>query len=241
MPLEDVMEMKKKILVVDDEWNMLNLIRIHLSKKYEIVQANDGYEALEYVNRQEFDLIILDIMMPYLNGWELCKKIRGKYQTPILMLTARNEVKDRVLGLELGADDYLVKPFAFEELSARVHALLRRSDINKEKDIEEEQSISEDGLMIIKESRRVLVNGHPVEFTPKEFELMWLIASQSQRVFTRELLLDKVWGIDDDRDIRTVDTHIKNIRVKLKEASCSFNPIKTVWGVGYTFQKADEF
>lgn len=234
------MGVKKRILVVDDEWNMLNLLRIHLSKKYEVVQANDGYEALGYIARQNFDLVILDIMMPYLDGWELCKKIRGKYQMPILMLTARNEVKDRVQGLELGADDYLVKPFAFEELSARVCALLRRANINKGKDIEEEESISENGLTIVKESRKVTVNDQPVEFTPKEFELMWLIASQPQRVFTRELLLDNVWGIDDDRDVRTVDTHIKNIRIKLKEANCSFNPVKTVWGVGYTFQKADK-
>lgn len=227
--------MKSNLLVVDDEWNMLNLIRIHLEENYNIVVANNGYEALDRIDKQRFDLIILDIMMPYINGWDLCKKIREKYHTPILMLTARNDVKDKVHGLEIGADDYLVKPFAFEELSARVHALIRRSRAKNTLDTKE-QMIRTDDLEIHYESRKIKVNGREIEFTPKEFDLIWLLASNSPQVFTRELLLDKIWGIHDDREFRTVDTHIKNIRVKLREAQCLSNPIKTVWGVGYKFE-----
>jgi len=231
--------MKRNILVVDDEWNMLNLIRIHLSDDYNIVVTNNGYEALEFLGNQSFDLIILDIMMPYMNGWEMCKIIREKYTIPILMLTARNELQDKVRGLEMGADDYLVKPFAFEELAARVRALLRRS--NTHQTIESvEQVINSSGLEIYYESRRVKVDNKIVEFTLKEFDLLWLLASNSPQVFTRELLLNKIWGIHDERDFRTVDTHIKNIRVKLRNAQYKSNPIRTVWGVGYKFEDVDK-
>ncbi|USK62398.1 response regulator transcription factor [Peribacillus asahii] len=231
--------MKRNILVVDDEWNMLNLIRIHLSDDYNIVVTNNGYEALEFLGKQSFDLIILDIMMPYMNGWEMCKIIREKYTIPILMLTARNELQDKVRGLEMGADDYLVKPFAFEELAARVRALLRRS--NTHQTIESvEQVINSSGLEIYYESRRVKVDNKIVEFTLKEFDLLWLLASNSPQVFTRELLLNKIWGIHDERDFRTVDTHIKNIRVKLRNAQYKSNPIRTVWGVGYKFEDVDK-
>lgn len=230
--------MKKKLLVVDDEWNMLNLIKIHLSKNYDIVQASDGYEALEHIKRQTFDLIILDVMMPDINGWELCKKIRETLNTPILMLTARSELKDKVHGIELGADDYLIKPFAFEELAVRIFALLRRSE-SYQKTNEQEEIVEASGLIIQKESRQVLINNHQIELTPKEFDLIWLLASQPQRVFTREILLDRVWGVDENRDLRTVDTHIKNIRVKIREANGPYKLIKTVWGVGYKFDRVD--
>lgn len=233
------LKMKSNVLVVDDEWNMLNLIRIHLSNDYDVVVADNGYEALEWIEKQTFDLIILDIMMPYINGWELCKKIREKHNTPILMLTARNELKDKVHGLEIGADDYLVKPFAFEELAARVHALIRRSRTNETFDIKE-QGIFTGDLEIHYANRKVKVKNKEVEFTPKEFDLIWLLASNTPQVFTRDLLLDKIWGIHDDREFRTVDTHIKNIRVKLREAQCQSNPIKTVWGVGYKFEDSGE-
>ncbi|MEE3955858.1 response regulator transcription factor [Peribacillus frigoritolerans] len=227
--------MKRNVLVVDDEWNMLNLIKIHLSNNYNIVVSDNGHEALKCLDKQSFDLIILDIMMPYISGWEMCEIIREKYNIPILMLTARNELKDKVRGLEIGADDYLVKPFAFEELAARVHALIRRS-IVKQTIEPKEQVIISSGLEIHYESRRVKIEDEIVEFTPKEFDLLWLLASNSTRIFTRELLLDKIWGIHDEREFRTVDTHIKNIRVKLRDSQCKANPIKTVWGIGYKFE-----
>lgn len=231
--------MKRNILVVDDEANMLNLIRVHLSRDYNIILTNNGYDALEKLNNQTFDLIILDIMMPYINGWELCEIIRKENNVPILMLTARNDLKDKVRGLEIGADDYLIKPFAFEELAARVRALIRRS--SSDKIIESiEQVINTSNLEIHFESRRVKVKNKIVEFTPKEFDLIWLLASNSPQIFTRELLLDRVWGIQDEREFRTVDTHIKNIRVKFREAQCLLNPIRTVWGVGYKFEDIEK-
>ncbi|MGE6721254.1 response regulator transcription factor [Peribacillus frigoritolerans] len=231
--------MKRNVLVVDDELNMLNLIRIHLSNNYNIVVSNNGYEALKCLDKQTFDLIILDIMMPYISGWEMCEIIREKYNIPILMLTARNELEDKVRGLEIGADDYLVKPFAFEELAARVHALIRRSTANQTIE-SNEQVINSSGLEIHYESRRVKIENEIVEFTPKEFDLLWLLASNPTQIFTRELLLNKIWGIHDEREFRTVDTHIKNIRVKLRDTQCKSNPIKTVWGVGYKFEGVDK-
>ena len=236
------MDMKQKLLIVDDEWNMRNLLRIHLGKEYEVTEASDGYEALRLIDKNEYDLVVLDVMMPNVTGWDVCQKIREKKQTPILMVTARNELKDRVHGLDLGADDYLTKPFAPEELKARVNALIRRSSI---KQSEQQQSFSFltflDGFLTIDtESRQIVIDKNNIDFTPKEFNLIHLLASQPKRVFTREVLLDAIWGINDPRDTRTVDTHIKNIRVKLRNSGCSFNPIQTVWGVGYKFKHPDE-
>lgn len=231
---------KYKILVVEDEWNMRNLIKIYLSsnEEYEIEEAAEGLEALEKIKEEFFDLIILDIMLPVIDGWEVCKRIREFSKVPILMLTARADINDRVRGLKMGADDYLVKPFAPEELSARVMALLRRVKIIKNV-ISKEEQINIKDLNILPDSREVKIDKVSVDLTPKEYELLLLLARHPRGVFTREHLLNVIWGIDEDRDLRTVDTHVKNVREKLKRAKLSFNPIKTVWGVGYRFGETD--
>jgi two-component system response regulator ResD len=233
-----MVQSKVQILIVDDEWNLRNLLGIYLNKpKYQITEAQNGKEALSFIRQQPFDLIILDIMMPDMDGWEVCSKIRETKQTPILMLTARTDTKDKVHGLKIGADDYLVKPFAPEELVARVEALLRRS---KHDDAEEEDLfIVYEELTIDPDGRRVFVGEQPIVFTPKEFDLLHFLAINLKRVLTREILLDRIWGEDYLQDDRTVDTHIKNIREKVRKAGLSFNPIKTVWGVGYQFQSPE--
>ncbi|MDF0727696.1 response regulator transcription factor [Cytobacillus sp. S13-E01] len=229
--------MKDKILIVDDEWNMRNLLKVHLVHHFSIDEASNGKEALEKVNSQKYQLIILDVMMPDMTGWTVCEKIRERENTPILMLTALHDVKDKVLGLSIGADDYLVKPFEPEELLARVHALLRRySDYNNE---HSDGTIAISDLTIIKDSRLIQINGNVVELTPKEFDLIHLLATNQKRVFTREVLLNAIWNTNNILDVRTVDTHVKNVREKFRKNGLSFNPIKTVWGVGYIFQTPD--
>lgn len=229
----------KKILVVEDERYMLNLLSIHLGKEYQVVEAKDGALALEYLKEQSFDLIILDIMLPYVDGWTICEKIREKDNTPILMLTARHDISDKVKGFEIGADDYLVKPFEFEELKVRVKALLRRSEQMKYKNDQEFYTISFlNGLFILHlESRQLFVNQQLVELTAKEFDLLSMLASFPTRVFTREVLLNQIWEMDESRDLRIVDTHIKNIRTKLKKVAKDKKLIQTVWGVGYKFHE----
>lgn len=231
--------MKDKILVVDDEWNMRNLIKIHLSKTFvEIDEAENGKEALQMVDRKPYNLMILDIMLPDINGWEVCATIRKSKKLPILMLTARSDIKDRVYGLNIGADDYLIKPFAPEELIARVSALIRRQNI-----IEEETDTSLiffDDLSIDNESRTVLVKDKSIDLTPKEFDILYLVASQPKRVFTREIISDKIWSSTEYRDLRSIDTHVKNIREKLGKSGLSYSPIKTVWGIGYKFFNIEE-
>ncbi|WP_407270623.1 response regulator transcription factor [Radiobacillus sp. PE A8.2] len=231
--------MKRKILVVDDEWNMRNLIKIYLSKEnFQVDEATDGNESIQMAQQTFYDLMVLDIMLPDIDGWEVCSTIRKTKQIPILMLTARNDIKDRVHGLNLGADDYLIKPFAPEELVARVNALLRRHNVEKE---ETNETIMYFGdLSIDGESREVKVNETPVELTPKEFDILYSVASQSKRVFTREILLDKIWHSNEFRDLRAIDTHVKNIREKLRKVGLSYNPIKTVWGVGYKFNTIED-
>lgn len=225
----------KKILIVEDEMYMLNLLKIHLANEYRIVEAKDGQTALECIKKQSFDLIILDIMLPYVNGWTVCEKIREKDDTPILMLTARTELSDRVKGLEIGADDYLVKPFEFDELKARIKALLRRYEQIKNKDTNNDHKyIFLNGSFVIdNESRQLIVNQQLVELTATEFNLLSLLASYPNRVFTREILLNQIWEFNESRDLRSVDSHIKNIRLKLKKVRNDINFIKTVWGVGY--------
>ena len=224
--------MKNQILIVDDEWNMRNLVKIYLAKENaDIEEACDGKEALQLLEKTHYDLMVLDIMLPDIDGWEVCSRVRKTNQMPILMLTARSDVKDRVQGLNLGADDYLVKPFAPEELVARVHALLRRSG-NEETD---NILLRFEDLSIHSENREVMVKNTPIGLTPKEFDILSAIAGQPKRVFTREILLDAIWSQNEFRDLRAVDTHVKNIREKLRKAGLPYNPIKTVWGVGYKF------
>ena len=230
--------MKNKILVVDDEWNMRNLVKIYLSKEhFEVDEARGGHEAIQMTRQNSYDLLVLDIMLPDIDGWEVCSAIRQTMQLPILMLTARNDVQDRVRGLNLGADDYLVKPFAPEELVARVNALLRREKVKKEGS--QVVPLTFEDLVIDSESREVKVKEVAVELTPKEFDILYMAASQPKRVFTRDILLDTIWEPEDFRDLRTIDTHVKNVREKLRKAGLAYNPIKTVWGVGYKFNIQD--
>lgn len=231
--------MKHKVLVVDDEWNMRNLIKIYLEKEdFQVDEASGGYEAIQMARQNPYELLVLDIMLPDIDGWEVCSSIRKVKQIPILMLTARNDVQDRVRGLNLGADDYLVKPFAPEELVARVHALLRREKVKIE-GISDALLTYED-LSIDSTSREVLVIGKSIELTPKEFDILYLVASQPKRVYTREILLDQIWESEDFHDFRTIDTHVKNVRQKLRKAGLSYNPIKTIWGVGYKFNTSED-
>ncbi len=231
--------MKSKVLVVDDEWNMRNLVKIYLSREnFEMDEARDGNEALQMARQKSYDLLILDIMLPDIDGWEVCLTIRKTKQLPILMLTARDDIKDRVHGLNLGADDYLIKPSASEELVARVHALLRRHRMKKE--VINEDLLHFEGILINGESREVMVKDTAVELTPKEFDILFVVASNVKRVFTREILLDKIWEPSDFRDLRAIDTHVKNIREKLRKAGLPYNPIKTVWGVRYKFNTQED-
>ncbi|USL44394.1 response regulator transcription factor [Priestia megaterium] len=224
----------KNILIVEDEEYMLDLLKIHLSDEYNITEAKDGQIALDYIENQVFDLVVLDIMLPHVDGWTVCERILKKGNTPIIMLTARSELYDKVKGLELGADDYLIKPFEFEELKARIKALLRRYDRIQKRDEDSNQITFLNGRFVIdNESRQLTVNNQLVELTAKEFSLLSLLSSQPQRVFTREILLDNIWEMYESRDLRTVDTHVKNIRIKLKKIDNEMNLIKTVWGIGY--------
>lgn len=228
----------KKILVIDDEWNMRNLIKIYLTRqKMKIDEAGNGTVGVHMASRSSYDLVILDIMMPDVDGWEVCSRIREFQHVPILMLTARTDITDRVRGLNLGADDYLTKPFAPEEMVARVNALLRRCEIGQ---ASSNPDFIQDGLSVDSASREVKVNEQLAEFTRKEFDLFHLIVSQPNRVFTREILLNQIGSPDDFHDLRTVDTHVKNIREKLRKSGLPFNPIKTIWGVGYKFNKIED-
>lgn len=227
---------KSSILVVDDEWNMRNLIKIYLKNNgFEVRETGNGDDAVNLVRQEPFDLVILDIMMPGTDGWQVCQAIREFSHIPILMLTARSDTKEKVKGLNLGADDYLAKPFEPEELVARVSALIRRNTIVQQAGAGLSRTIRFEGLSIDKEAREVTVGNHTVELTQKEFDLFSLLAEHPKRVYTRLMLLDVVWGPDYLGDMRTVDTHIKNIREKVQRAGLPYNPIQTVWGVGYKF------
>lgn len=224
----------KKILIVDDERNMRQLVRVYLANEgYCLDEASSGKEAIQKIQQHLYDAVILDIMMPGINGWEVCKQIRYVgTDTRVLMLTAKTEVEDRVQGLNLGADDYLIKPFAPEELVARVKALLRRKTHLSKND---SNVIVLDELIINNATHEMKIAGEPAELTTKEFKIMYLLANRPDRVYTRENIMEQIWSVNEQYDPRTIDTHIKNIRVKLKNMDLSFNPIKTVWGVGYRF------
>ncbi len=229
-----------QVLIVDDEWNMRNLLRIYLTREgFDVKEASNGQEALSMVKRHPFDIILLDVMMPDMDGWQVCKEIRETENVAILMLTARSETKDKVLGLGLGADDYLTKPFEPEELLARVYSLIRRSTITQAS-VQQESTLSFQGLKIYPEGREVYIHDLSVDFTQKEFDLLSLLARNQQRAFDRGELLDLLWGYDYDGDFRVVDTHVKNIRDKTRKSGLLYNPIQTVWGVGYKFNATGE-
>ena len=225
-----------KILVVDDDLNICELLRLYLEKDgYTVVIANDGVTAVSMFQEESPDLVLLDIMLPRLDGWQVCREIRKFSDNPIIMLTAKGEVFDKVLGLELGADDYVVKPFDTKEIIARVKAVLRRAAKNP---VDEIKEVHYDKLSINLTNYELKVNGKQIDTPPKEMELIFHLAKNPNRVFTRDQLLDEVWGFDYYGDSRTVDVHVKRLREKLEGVSDKWE-LRTVWGVGYKFETKD--
>lgn len=220
------------ILVIDDEERIRHLVRMYLENEgYAVEEAENGREALEKFRKGSYALLIIDLMMPEVDGWHVCREVRQVSDIPIIMLTARGEEFDRVLGFELGADDYLVKPFSTKELVARVKALLRRA---KGKLIGNSSDLVFGKLQIEKEKHRVLIGEDVITLTPREFELLYFLAKNPGRVFSREQLMETVWGYDFYGDARTVDTHVKKLREKLADPEVK-SMLATVWGVGYKF------
>ncbi len=222
----------KKVLIVDDDTNICELLRLYLEKDgFDTVIANDGEAAIVKFNLEEPDMVLLDIMLPKLDGWQVCRTIRKNSNVPIIMLTAKGETFDKILGLDLGADDYVTKPFDSKEVVARVRAVLRRSaggDENAEK------IVKYDKLIINLTNYEMIVDGKAVDTPPKELELVYHLASNPNRVYSRDQLLDEVWGFEYYGDSRTVDVHVKRLREKLEGVSEQWS-IKTVWSVGYKF------
>ena len=226
--------MATKILIVEDETNIAELLHLYLEKEgFETVVAPDGGKGVELFRSFHPDLVLLDIMLPVMDGWSVLKKIRESDKTPVIMLTAKGETDDKVSGLEMGADDYIVKPFEMKEVLARIHAVLRR--FGAEENSTAEKKLTFDKLVINLDSYELLVDGKRVDTPPKELELLYHLASAPNRVFTRNQLLDEVWGFDYFGDSRTVDVHIKRLREKLEGVSDQWS-LKTVWGVGYKFE-----
>ena len=226
----------EKILVVDDDPNICELLRLYLTKEgYQVTTANDGEEGLEKFNQLKPDMVLLDVMMPRMDGLEVCRRIRKLGNTPVMMLTAKGETFDKVLGLELGADDYMVKPFDTKEVVARIKAVLRRCTVTTSQTESTEGVIEFDNLRLDMNSYELRVKGKVVEAPPKELELLNCLASHPNRVYTRDQLLDEVWGFEYYGDSRTIDVHVKRLREKLAGASDKWE-LKTVWGVGYKFE-----
>lgn len=238
------METNATILVVDDEERIRRLVRMYLEREgYEVEEAEDGEEALEKAIAVDYDLIVLDLMLPGIDGTEVCEQLREKKATPVIMLTAKEEEGDRVHGFEVGADDYVVKPFSPREVVLRVKALLRRSSSTKflETETTTKNVLIYPHLTIDHDAHRVKADDEEVGLTPKEYELLFYLAKAPDKVFSREDLLKDVWNYDFFGDLRTVDTHVKRLREKLNKISPeAANLIVTVWGVGYKFQVVNE-
>ena len=236
------MAAKQKILIVDDDNNIAELISLYLTKEcFDTKIVNDGEEALKAFEQYNPNLILLDLMLPGIDGYQVCREVRAKSSTPIIMLSAKGEVFDKVLGLELGADDYIMKPFDSKELVARIRAVLRRYQPAKPEAAAAQSASRErikcveyDDLEINLTNYSVVCDGHPVDMPPKELELLYFLASSPNQVFTREQLLDQIWGYEYIGDTRTVDVHIKRLREKIKEHP-SWR-LSTVWGIGYKFE-----
>ena len=229
--------MVTKILVIDDDTNICDLLQMYLVKEgYEVKTANDGVEGLATFRMYEPDMVLLDIMLPKKDGWQVCREIREHSQKPIIMITAKGETIDKVLGLELGADDFIVKPFDMKEVFARIKAVLRRY---AKHDTSDGEVIKFDELEISLQKYELKLGGRVIDLPPKELELIYFLASNYNRVFTRDQLLDKVWGFDYLGDSRTVDVHIKRLREKLEGAKGNWT-LKTIWGVGYKFEVNNE-
>ena len=224
--------MGRNILVVEDDRNISDLIHMYLVKEgFDGRIAGVGGKALEEFQKKEPDLILLDIMLPVMDGWAVCAKIRETSKVPIIMLTAKSEVFDRIQGLEMGADDYIVKPFEMKELLARINAVLRRTEIP----VDTSKILRFDKLTINLDAYELIVDGKKIDTPPKELELLYHLAATPNRVYTRNQLLDEVWGFDYFGDSRTVDVHIKRLREKIENVSDQW-ALKTVWGVGYKFE-----
>ena len=227
--------MTKRALIVEDDSNIAELLRLYLGKDgFEVLIAADGGKAESMFDLFAPDVVLLDIMLPVKDGWQVCRDIRAKSAVPIIMLTAKGETSDKINGLDMGADDYVTKPFDVKELIARVHAVMRRSD----NDGPAEKKLCFDKLVINLDSYELIVNGTKVDTPPKEMELLYPLAASPNRVFTRNQLLDEVWGFDYFGDSRTVDVHIKRLREKLEGVSDKWC-LKTVWGVGYKFEVSE--
>jgi len=223
----------KKVLVVEDDANIADLLRIYLEKEgFAVTIAGDGGSALRVFREIEPDLVLLDVMLPVMDGWQVCSSIRKTDKTPIIMLTAKEETDDKVHGLEIGADDYITKPFEVKELIARIHAVMRRTEGEED---HRGQVLTFDKLVINMDSYELIVDGKKIDTPPKEMALLFHLASSPNRVYTRNQLLDEVWGFDYLGDSRTVDVHIKRLREKLEGVSPRW-ALSTVWGVGYKFE-----
>ena len=223
--------MPKKILIVEDEANIRELLRLYLEREgYAVLEAENDVEGIKLWKSEKPDMLLLDVMMPVMDGWAVCKEIRAESDVPIIMLTAKGETADRVSGLEMGADDYIVKPLEMPEVIARVRAVFRRMAPD-----DAPEKLSFDNLVIDKQAYDLVIRGKRVDAPPKEIELLYYLASSPNRVFTRAQLLDDVWGFDYFGDTRTVDVHVKRLREKLEGASDKWE-LKTVWGVGYKFE-----
>lgn len=221
------------VLLVDDDIHICELVRLYLEKDgFRVMLAHDGRKAVDLFKETAPDIVILDIMLPGIDGWQVCREIRRFSQTPIIMLSARDETFNKVLGLELGADDYMVKPFEPNELSARIRAVLRRYGRQEESS----EQLAFPGLSVSKSNYTVILNGKELDVPPKELELLYFLAANPNKVFTREQLLENVWGFDFYGDTRTVDVHVKRLREKLEINPDAKWQIKTVWGVGYKFE-----
>ncbi len=224
----------KSVLIVDDEKNICELIRLYTENEgFKTYSASDGEEAVNKFKEHMPDIVLLDIMLPKKDGRQVCREIRAISDVPIIMLTAKGETFDKVLGLELGADDYIVKPFEPKELIARIKAVLRRCGVKETKEAENELVF--DGLVINQSSYEVYIDGQKIEMPHKEFELLYFLANNANKVFTRDQLLDEIWGYEFFGDSRTVDVHIKRIREKIDKENAPWQ-LKTVWGVGYKFE-----
>ena len=223
--------MPKKILIVEDEANIRELLRLYLEREgYAVIEAENGVEGIKLWKSEKPDMLLLDVMMPVMDGWAVCKEIRAESDVPIIMLTAKGETADRVSGLEMGADDYIVKPLEMPEVIARVRAVFRRMAPD-----DAPEKLTFDNLVIDKQAYDLIIKGKRVDAPPKEIELLYYLASSPNRVFTRAQLLDDVWGFDYFGDTRTVDVHVKRLREKLEGVSDKWE-LKTVWGVGYKFE-----
>ena len=229
-------DLSNKALIVEDDINIADLLRLYLEKDgFEVYRAVDGGEGVRLAREKEPDLVLLDIMLPVMDGWAVCREIRKTSQVPIIMLTAKGETSDKISGLDMGADDYVTKPFEIGELLSRIHAVMRRSGGGGTEEGSSVKKLVFDKLVINLDSYELLVDGKKIDTPPKELELLYHLAASPNRVYTRNQLLDEVWGFDYFGDSRTVDVHVKRLREKLEGVSEQWS-LATVWGVGYKFK-----